>query len=146
MTYSLRTIPNYAAKIVFECNWFYLNDNSILRREKQTLCKTRNELDDLFEITEMLVLPESVLNDVLHAYHDSAHFGIARLAEILRGKFYFEKLFKRVGDFVKNCHICAKGKFNLPPSSGTWPDTSGNKVRANLQCRPRVGPVIDYKR
>ena len=71
----------------------------------------------MFEITEIFVLPDSVIQDVLHAYHDSSHYGIARLAESIRRRYYFEKMSQRIRTFVRNCPVCAKGKTHLPPKS-----------------------------
>ena len=102
-------------KIIFESDFHYLNDDLVLCRERKPFGKNRESIDELCEITEILVLPESVINDVLSAYHDSSHFGITRLSEMVRRRYYFEKLYKKVRDFVRKCPICAKGKTHLPP-------------------------------
>ena len=69
----------------------------------------------MFENDEILVLPDAVVQDVLHGYHDLGHVGIGRLAATLSRKYYFQNFHKRIRDFVRKCPNCALAKTHLPP-------------------------------
>ena len=102
-------------RLMFEREFYYLNDDSLLCRAKMFNRKDAKAADVLFEDTEVLVLPDSVVDEVLHAYHDSSHYGIARLAENVSRRYSFDGFFKRIRDFVHKCPVCAKAKSHLPP-------------------------------
>jgi len=68
-------------RLVFEKEFYYLNENSVLCRTNALGRKDARSTDALFEDSEILVLPDSVVDEVLHAYHDSSHYGIARLRQ-----------------------------------------------------------------
>ena len=69
-------------KLVFERDLFYLNDDMLLCRGKMSYRRKPKGTDVLFENDEVLVLPDSVVDEVLHSYHDLSHSGICRLVKL----------------------------------------------------------------
>ena len=68
----------------------FLNEDSVLCRTNALGGNDARSTDALFEDSEILVLPDSVVDEVLHAYHDSSHYGIARLAKNVSRRYHFE--------------------------------------------------------
>ena len=102
-------------KLVFERDMFYLNDDKLLCRGKMSYRRKPKGTDVLFENDDVLVLPDSVVDEVLHSYHDLSHSGICRLGETIARRYYFENFHKKVRDFVRKCSTCQKAKTHLPP-------------------------------
>ena len=102
-------------KIVFERDLFFLNEDSVLCRSVFPKRRKPKAADALFENDEALVLPDAVVESILHGYHDLGHCGISRLAATVSRKYYFRDFHKRIRDFVRNCRTCALAKTHLPP-------------------------------
>ena len=102
-------------KIVIERDLFFLNEDLVLCRSTFPRRKKAKGTDELFENDEVLVLPDAVVPDFLHGYHDLGHSGISRLAATVSRKYYFRDFHKKIRDFVRNCRTCALAKTHLPP-------------------------------
>jgi transposase InsO family protein len=59
----------------------------------------------------LLVVPESLVNEILSLNHDSvyaAHPGRHRMLDILKLKFWWKGMSKHVDEYVKNCDACQR--------------------------------------
>ena len=60
-----------------------------------------------------LVIPQSLVHEVLYVYHDSllaAHQGIARVTATLRQKFYFKRMHQMILNYIRSCRTCQARK------------------------------------
>ena len=119
-------------KIVFERDLFFLNQESVLCRAVFPGRKKTRPTDVLFENDEIVVLPDVVVPDVLHGYHDMGHIGIGRLAATISRKYYFQDFHKKVRDFVRKCPTCALAKTHLPPRALLGRTPVASKALRNL--------------
>lgn len=64
---------------------------------------------------KQLVVPQSLKQDILLAYHDSllgGHQGIDRMYHSIRQKYYWPKMFADIECYVKSCTTCQRVKVN----------------------------------
>jgi len=65
------------------------------------------------KITNLLVVPKILINEVLKSYHESpigGHTGISRTIHKLQNKYYRTTLSKDTTQFIKTCHKCQINK------------------------------------
>ena len=86
-------------KIIIERDFYYMNEDMIQCRINNPRRKAPKDSEFFFENDERIVLPEVVINDVLHGYHNIAHIGITRLGATVARKYYFTIFFQKVHDF-----------------------------------------------
>ena len=68
---------------------------------------------------DKIVVPRSLIQEVISAHHDTivaGHWGIHRTVSMIRRRFVFPKLRKKVSDHVSSYHICqvTKADHHLP--------------------------------
>ncbi|KAE9523073.1 hypothetical protein AGLY_016527 [Aphis glycines] len=74
--------------------------NEILYYRKYTPPKNYNPI---------LVIPKTLINDILKSYHDSptgGHTGISRTIHKIQNKYYWPSLHKDTTNFIKSCDEC----------------------------------------
>ena len=71
------------------------------------------QLDD----RHLVVIPESLVDEVLQHMHLPQHYGMTILKKLLRAKFWIPNLTARVHEFVSGCQSCqqVKAKAMVPP-------------------------------
>ena len=94
--------PKLAAKrILSQADQYLMIDTILFKLPSDSLSDLR------------LVIPQSIVPEILHLYHDSllaAHQGISRVTATLRQKFYFPKMHQQVVNYIRSCHICQARK------------------------------------
>ncbi len=70
----------------------------------------------------VLCVPEEFVPQILYHYHDyimSGHQGIVRTYLMVREKYFFPHMFKKVQQYVRSCHLCqtTKASAKLPMAS-----------------------------
>ena len=63
------------------------------------LCKVNEGLP-------VLVVPTGMQEEIIRSVHDTGHFGAKKTIEILKTRYWFESMAKRVDKFIKNCVCC----------------------------------------
>jgi len=104
-------------RLIHERDLCYLNDNGILCRATASYRGKSRQAEALSEDDDLVVIPDALVDEVLHGYHDIGHCGIARLSASVGRKYYFQDFHKRVRDFVRKCSTCARAKTHLAPRS-----------------------------
>uniref|UniRef100_A0A2S2QEP6 RNA-directed DNA polymerase n=1 Tax=Sipha flava TaxID=143950 RepID=A0A2S2QEP6_9HEMI len=97
------------------------------------------------KITNLLVVPKILTNEVLKSYHESpigGHTGISRTIHKLQNKYYWTTLSKDTTQFIKTCHKCQINK-KLPgkPIGQLQPIPITNKPMDRLVF-DYLGPLI----
>lgn len=62
-----------------------------------------------------LVVPQDMIIDILHRYHDSplaAHGGIQNTLDKIKKHYFFPKMSQIISNYVKSCQYCQKRKFS----------------------------------
>ena len=74
------------------------------------------------EVVKQLVVPCSLQEQILVAYHDSlagGHNGVDRTFRSIQAKYFWDGMYSDVHNYVKTCHICQVSKKttrpNIPP-------------------------------
>ena len=69
-----------------------------------------------------LVVPQDMISDILHLYHDSpvaAHGGIHDTLDKIKEHYFFTKMSSIISDYVRSCQHCQKRKISrMPTKSG----------------------------
>ena len=59
---------------------------------------------------ELIVIPKSLIEDVLHFHHGVDHRGIMGMTKVISQKFFIPNMTNQIRKFTQNCAICIKGK------------------------------------
>lgn len=73
------------------------------------------------ERIERMLLPETMVNEILQHFHDTtlaAHPGAKEMARAIAHRYVWPGLSKDVNEYVRSCHQCAKCKANNHPDRG----------------------------
>lgn len=86
-----------------------------LKKQEPDCPKEWSLKDGLLLYEGQVYIPEdtALQNEILDLYHDdplAGHFGIARTSELIRRKFYWNKLTLSVIDWVQGCPVCNENK------------------------------------
>ena len=106
-----QTLPNdskLARKIVIESS-DYILDSDILYH----LYYPRGKGHRADRLLKQLVIPASLRNDILEAYHDAltgGHQGVERTYQTIRQKYFWTTMYKDIQFYVKSCIPCQMSK------------------------------------
>ena len=95
-----------------------------------------------------VIVPATLQAEILRAYHTDSpagHFGIQLTYEIIRRRFYWERMRIDIKNWVQDCEICARTK----QPSGKQPGTMGVVAPERFNqvvCIDHVGPLSTRKR
>lgn len=121
---------NIPAHIIRKSRQFLINNN-ILYHKRFT---------PINNITPILVIPTTLVNQILKSYHESpigGHTGISRTIHKLQNKYYWPTLTKDTTQYIKSCHNCQiNKKMNGKPIGQLQPIT--------LSERPLDRVTFDY--
>ena len=81
-----------------------------------------------------ILLPESLINTALRWAHEGfGHVGFTKVMELIRSKYHFPRMAKRVKTHIKACEVCplSKGKVTTEPP-GTYPPP--NNIFECMSC------------
>ena len=96
-----------ARKIVIQSDYYVYEDN-ILYHLHSSRRKRLNQIDP---VVKQLVIPRSLREHILKAYHDeNSHVGTDKMYETIRNKFFWINLYSDVHLWTKSCLACQAGK------------------------------------
>ena len=87
-----------------------------------------------FKPKPQILLPESLVNTALRWAHEGfGHVGFTKVMELIRSKYHFPRMAKRVKSHINACEVCplSKGKVTTEPP-GTYPPP--NNVFESMSC------------
>jgi len=90
------------------------------------------------QMVEQLVIPKSLRKEILYACHEdlfSGHGGVKRTYERLRGRFYWDNMYRDTVEHVRSCLDCEMKKF---------PTNKGSIVPLSLTHGPVYEPCQDW--
>ena len=117
------TIPHLDTR---ELKW---EDNMLVRTAIPKKIKGRK-----FKPKPQILLPESLVNTALRWAHEGfGHVGFTKVMELIRSKYHFPRMAKRVKSHINACEVCplSKGKVSKEPP-GTYPPP--NNVFESMSC------------
>ena len=127
-----------ARKIMLECN-DYVMDREILYH----IYYPRGKGHKSDRVVKQLVVPKSLRDDVLLAYHDalmSCHQGIERTFHMIRLKYFWTSMYNDIDFYVRSCQSCQQNKRQYhaqrPPQLPIPPNDIFSRVHMDI-----LGPL-----
>lgn len=94
-------------------------------------------------VQECVVIPSKMAQTAIamcHCSPTSGHLGVKATVHRIKQHFYVRKVYAKVKEFIRQCHICNCSKsHNIPvPPAGRWPNVrkKGDRVHMDL-----IGPL-----
>ena len=76
----------------------------VLDRNGMMVATKKNSKD------EVIVVPSSMINDILEYHHGPQHAGIVSMTRAISSKFFIPNMTKNIREFTKRCESCIKAK------------------------------------
>ena len=91
-----------------KCKKYNINDNKQLIK----YVKINNLMKNKEDINSYIVIPDKYIDQILKVFHKSnGHKGYKYLVNnILKEGYYFENIYKKCNEYIKNCIICTQQK------------------------------------
>ena len=94
----------------------------------------------------LLVIPSGMQEEIIRSVHDVGHFGTKKTMEVLKTRYWFNSMEKRVKKFIQNCVACILGNRKAGKREGFLYPIPKGEVPLDTIHLDHIGPLVETKK
>ena len=147
---SAEEVDRLKAELGIEHECEYKEDRREISKQRKALKRKLSKLlkqSAQFE-KAVIVLPQSMVTQVISHFHDSSHYahlGVAKTLDKIKRRFFFKGMAHQVREYIRSCPTCQKFKYpNKKPSGLMGIESEATNVFEQVYVDV-IGPLPSYK-